>query len=269
MKKYNNRFFDLRHVVTMSFLVLAMTMGACVKTVVHPPLTVTFLPQKGDFVSRYGDRLTMDEIMGMAKGQDYILIGEGHKNIHDHNVQQRVLTALAASEEGPAVGLEMVAVDMQPVLDDFARGQVSVAGLEEELQWTTKWGYPYSFFSGLFEIVQRNSLPVIGLNVPTRVTKKISDEGLDSLTEEERAFLPIEIVPPASEQARMLDMIYNQHSSMDADNATQRDRFHLVQSIWDSKMAEEAVLLHREYDWPVLIIAGAGHVENGDRKSVV
>lgn len=250
-------------VACLLLLTLAMTMGACVKTVVHPPLDVTFLPQKGDFVSKYGDQLTLAEITEMARGKGYILIGEGHKNICDHMVQQRILEALAATDFAPSVGLEMVAVDMQPVLNDFARGQVEVAALEEELQWSTKWGYPYSLFSPLFEIARRNSLPVAGLNVPTFVTKKISAEGIDSLTEEERAFLPAEIVPPSEAQIAFLDMIYSQHSAKDADNATQRERFHLVQSIWDSKMAEEAVRVRKEFDWPVLVIAGSGHVENG------
>jgi len=263
MKKYNKRILAVRRVAIVLLLALVLTMGACVKTVVHPPLDVIFLPQKGDFVSKYGDRLTLAEIMEMSKGKDYILIGEGHKNVCDHNVQQRVLAALAATDRPPAVGLEMVAVDMQPVLDDFGKGQVEVAGLEEELQWSTRWGYPYSLFSGLFEVAQRNSLPVAGLNAPGFVTKKISSDGLDSLKEEERVFLPKEIVPPASAQQSFLDMIYSQHSDMDADNATQRERFELVQSVWDSKMAEEAVRLRKQYDWPVFVVAGAGHVENG------
>lgn len=233
------------------------------KKVEHPPLQVTFLPQRGDFVSKSGDRLSLDEIIEMARVADYILVGEGHKNRCDHKVQQTVLSALAALETPPAVGLEMIAVDMQPVLEDFAKGQVEPAALEEELQWKTKWGYPYSLYKGIFEIAQRHSLPVAGLNVPTFVTKKITKEGLESLTEEEMAFLPVEIVPPDDEQVALLDSVYAQHSTLDAANATQRERFYLVQSIWDSKMAEGAVALHKRFDWPVMVVAGSGHVENG------
>ncbi len=263
MNEYNKRIIVLRRMAVVVCMALVMSMGACVKKVVHPSLEVTFLPQKGDFVSKYGDRLALEEIIVMARGKDYILVGEGHKNVCDHNVQQQILNALSASDKAPALGLEMVAVDMQPVLDDFAKGQVSVDELEEELQWSTKWGYPYSLFRGLFEIAQRNSLPVAGLNVPTAVTRKISRQGIESLTEEERAFLPAEIVPPSRDQVQILDLVFGQHSGMDAVNATQRERFHLVQSIWDSKMAEEAVRIHHLYDWPVLVVAGAGHVENG------
>ncbi len=101
----------------------------------------------------------------------------------------------------------MVAVDMQPILNDFGKGQVEVDALEEELEWSDKWGYSFSLFRGLFEIAQRNSIPIAGLNTPTRITKKISKEGIDSLTEEERAFLPVEIVPPSNAQTPLLDMI--------------------------------------------------------------
>ncbi len=261
--KCNIHISILRKAAVLSFLMLTLTLGACVKNLVHPSLDVTFLPQKGDFVSKSGERLSFAEIIEMARDKDYILLGEGHKNICDHKVQQRVLAGLATTDYAPSVGLEMVAVDMQPVLDDFGKGQVEIDALEEELQWSTKWGYSYSLFAGLFEIANRNSLPVAGLNVPTHVTKKITKEGIDALTEEERALLPTEIVPPSSAQTAFLDMIYSQHTSLGDDNATQRERFFLVQSIWDSKMAEEAVRMRKKYDWPVLIIAGGGHVENG------
>jgi len=244
-------------------LAVAMTMGACVKTVVHPDLDVTFLPQKGEVVSKYGDRVGFDEIMGMARGKDYILIGEGHRNTLDHNVQQRLLAGLADTDDGVAVGLEMVAVDMQSILDDFGKGQVEVDALEEELQWNTKWGYDFAYFRGLFEIAKRNSVPVAGLNAPTFVTKKIASDGIEGLNDEEKAFLPMEIVPPSAEQLEFLDAVFAQHEARDSQNATQQERFRLVQSIWDSRMAEEAVRLRAQYNWPVLIIAGAGHVENG------
>ncbi|QJB56084.1 ChaN family lipoprotein [Pseudodesulfovibrio sp. zrk46] len=259
--KYKTTRTVLRKGPVLLLLALTLTLGACVKTIQHPRMDVTFLPDKGDFISKYGDQLSIDEITAMAKGKDYILIGEGHRNPVDHSVQQQLLAALAATETPPSVGLEMIAVDMQPVLNDFGKGQVEVDALEEELEWSERWGFSYSLFRGLFEITQRNSLPVAGLNVPTRITRKISKEGIESLTDEERAFLPNEIVPPANAQVPLLDSILSQHKGKDKDDATQRERFHLVQSIWDSKMAEEAVRLRKEFDWPVMVIAGGGHVE--------
>lgn len=44
------------------------------------------------------------------------------------------------------------------------------------------------------------------------------------------------------------------------------ERFLLIQSLWDSTMAEEASLLRRRYSGsggPIVILAGSGHVDNG------
>ena len=253
--------------LAFGLLGLALALGACVKrnvdAVSHPPLSVTFLPQKGDLVSKYGTPVDFDKITEIAAGYDYILIGEGHRNPVDHKVQQAVLEALSGNGDGLSLGLEMVSVDKQPVLDDFGKGQVAVDDLAEELEWAERWGYPFTFFRDHFEIARRNSVPVAGLNAPTTVTRKISKEGLQALTDEEQAYLPGEIVPPATAQRAFLDVMFGIHEKMDPEDEAQRERFHLVQSIWDSKMAEEAVRLRKKYDWPVLVIAGSGHVEYG------
>ncbi|MBG0791573.1 MAG: ChaN family lipoprotein [Desulfovibrionaceae bacterium] len=253
--------------LAVGLLGLALVMGACVKRNVEPasqpPLSVTFLPQKGDFVSKYGNPVDFDEIKDIAAGYDYILIGEGHRNPVDHKVQQAVLEALSGNGDGLSLGLEMVAVDKRPVLDDFGKGLVPVDDLAEELDWATRWGYPFSFFRGHFEIARKHSVPVAGLNVPSAVTRKITKEGLDALTDEERAYLPAEIVPPATAQRAFLDAVFGIHEERESEDEMHRDRFYLVQSIWDSKMAEEAVRLRKRYNWPVLVMAGAGHVEYG------
>ena len=229
----------------------------------HPPLAVTFLPQKGDFVSRYGDKLEIEDVAAMVKGYDYILVGEGHRNETDHKVQQVLLRELSSNGDGVTLGLEMVAEDMQPVLNDFAKGQVTVDALAEELQWGKRWGDNFFMFREHFATALRNSVPVVGLNVPTEVTRKISREGMKGLTFEDKAYLPSEIVEPSTGQRAFLESIFGQHEGRDADDPEQRERFFLVQSIWDTKMAEEAVKARRRFDWPVLVIAGSAHVERG------
>lgn len=256
-------------------LLCALALGACVKRetapstlapdqpVSHPPLSVTFLPQKGDFISSYGDRMELGEVAALAKGYDYILVGEGHRNEVDHRVQQALLRVFSSDGACISLGLEMVAVDMQQVLDDFAKGQVGVDALAEELQWNERWGYNFHLFRDHFAIALRNGVPVAGLNVPTEVTRKISREGIGSLADEEKAFLPSEIVSPSTGQRAFLEAMLAQHEGRDEDDPEARERFFLVQSIWDTKMAEEAVRVRRKFDWPVMVVAGSAHVEHG------
>jgi len=249
---------------------LLLALGACVRTapgtqsdMMTPPLSVTFLPQKGDFISNAGAPMSLAEVVAEARGYDYILIGEGHRNPVDHKVQQALLEALSDNGDGLSLGLEMVAVDKQQELDDFCKGQVDLDALPGELEWSANWGYDFGLFRGLFAIAKQNGVPVAGLNAPSAVTRKISREGLDSLTDAEKALLPKEIVPPATDQRAFLDAVMTLHRNKDANDPRERELFYLVQSIWDSKMAAEAVRLRRQYDWPVLVVAGAGHVEYG------
>ena len=250
---------------------LLLTLGACVKNapetrpdvIATPPLSVTFVPQKGDFISQYGAPLSVADVAAMAKGYDYILIGEGHRNPVDHQVQQALLQALSGDGDGLSLGLEMIAVDKQQELDDFCKGQVDLDGLPGELDWAKNWGYDFNMFREHFAIAKRNGVPVAGLNVPSEVTRKIARQGIDSLTDEEKALLPKDIVPPSTDQLAFLNAVMSMHKDRDAADPQERERFRLVQSIWDSKMAEEAVRLRKQYDWPVLIVAGDAHVEYG------
>ncbi|WP_207263666.1 ChaN family lipoprotein [Desulfovibrio sp. Huiquan2017] len=250
---------------------LLLTLGACARNapgmradaVGTPSLSVTFLPQKGDFISAYGAPLSLNDVKGLAQGYDYILIGEGHRNPVDHEVQQQLLDTLSNNGDGLSLGLEMVGVDRQQELDDFCKGQVSLEALPGELDWAKNWGYDFGLFRGLFAIAERNGVPVAGLNVPSGVVRTITKEGLDGLSDADRAWLPKEIVPPATDQRAFLDSVMAMHKGKDPKDTKERERFYLVQSIWDSKMAEEAVRLRKQYDWPVLVVAGAGHVEYG------
>lgn len=256
---------NLRSVITTCALMLitAVALGGCTAKHATPPMDVTFLPERGDFVSVEGEKLSLDDIVTLARDADYILLGEGHKNRCDHNIQQRLVAALAEGESPLAVGLEMIAVDKQSVLDDFASGIVPVEDLEEELEWKDRWGYSFTMFEGLFALAQKHSMPVAGLNVPPAVVRTLGRKGKEALTEDEREYLPAMMVYPAQEQLGMLREIMGQHAGRDTDNATQLERFVYVQSVWDSKMAEEAVRLRGKYKWPVLVIAGGGHVEYG------
>ncbi len=241
----------------------ACTPRTAAVTVDPEPMAVTFLPDPGDFLGCSGDAMTLEQVADAARGANYILVGEGHRNPLDHKIQQQLAEALCAGDNPLAVGLEMVAVDKNPVLDDFAEGLVPVDELPQELDWKNRWGFPFALFRGLFELAQKDSLPVAALNVSPDVARTIGRNGLEALNEDQRDLMPGRIIRPLEKQLDSLREVMGMHQELDADNATQWERFVTVQSVWDSKMAEEAVALRTRFNWPVLVIAGSGHVENG------
>lgn len=248
------------HKINILALLAALVLSGC--AAVEPrPLTVTFLPERGEFMDADGARLSFHQTLNMAAGADYVVMGEGHRNGCDHDMQQRVVRGLVRLGRMPAIGLEMVPVDKQPVLDRFMAGEVTPVDLEKELEWKTIWGYPYALFEPLFEMASQNGLPLAGLNAPKRVTAKASREGLDALSAQDRAFFPSRVIPHLPEQREELLTVFEQHESLL--DETRFEQFLLVQSVWDSMMAEQVVALSKRSNRPVVVVAGAGHVDMG------
>ncbi len=243
----------------IAVLLVVLLLSGCAKEM-NPPLSVTFLPERGEFINDQGERVSFHQALALAAKADYVVLGEGHKNSCDHSVQQRIVRGLVQAGKAPAIGLEMVAVDMQPVLDRFGAGEIKLGELEKELDWSVNWGYPFALFEPLFEQAHRFGLPLGALNVPKRVTRKFSKEGEQSLTEEDRLYFPSSIIGHLPAQEEMLRASFALHEDIDKFE-TQIKEFMLVQSIWDSMMAQQAVRLGKDTGRPVVVIAGSGHVD--------
>ena len=244
-------------------LTLAVMTG-CSKSI-HP-VGEPMAPRPGGLVSETGVPLEPADFADRVQDADFILVGEGHTNACDHEVQATILRSLVEKGMRPTVGLEMVTVDRQPVLDRFHGRDVSLKELPDALNWSDTWGYPYEMYEPLFTIADAYDLPVVGLNLNRDLVGRFGRQGREGLTPEEQALLPEKIIPPSGQQREALNARFSMHAGMlgSEDQAEKaRQRFFNVQSLWDSQMADRALAALREYGNPVVIFAGAGHVEHG------
>ena len=207
-------------------------------------------------------------LAGVARA-DYILVGEEHPNPCDHLAQAGLIRRLVASGVRPAIAMEMVPADLQPVLDAFNAGKLGVADLPQALAWKTSWGFDFDLYAPIFEVAREFRLPVFAANAPAGLARTVGRQGLDALAPTQRASLPGALLPPDPAQVEELKELFSQHSAMRAKNAKAPDGrdpfagFVTVQSLWDTQMAARAVLARALYDRPVVVVAGAGHVERG------
>ena len=265
---------------------LAMIAG-CVK-----PAAVTtpwVSPPPGSFLAADASPLSDSTVVAMAREADFILMGESHTNPCDHAVQARLIEALARSGLRFSIGLEMLPVTSQPVLDRFNDRRITAADLGEEVGWEKLWGYSYSLYRPIFELAEKFDLPVAGLNIPRQTLVTFRDKGNAGLTQTDRDALPRRIIPASPAQKRALKMQVELHQTMrtagqpqpapKTDTAPEKakapvpgtppsmdamaDKFYLVQSLWDSMMAEQALAWQRRLRQPMLILTGGGHVEHG------
>lgn len=253
-------------------VLLAMLVGCAKPTAVAPPWVS---PPPGSFLAADGKLLTDAQIV--SRNADFILMGESHTNLCDHSVQARLIEALAKSGRRFTIGLEMLPVTAQPVLDRFNAHAITAENLGREIDWERLWGYPYAQYKPVFELAESFDLPVVALNIPRQVLTTFRDQGETALSPSDRAILPRRIIPVSSAQKAALAEQVGMHQSMrqkgaknDAagpgatpDLAAMTDAFFLVQALWDSTMAEQALAWRKRLDRPMLILAGGGHVEHG------
>lgn len=263
-------------------LLLLALLAGCAK-----PVTVTSpqwdAPPTGSFLAMSGHPLDDQDIVGFAREKDFILIGESHTNPCDHAVQTRIIEALAAEDTAFAIGLEMLPVTAQHVLDRFNARQITAENLGREVEWEKLWGYPYSLYKPIFVLAENHNLPVVALNIPRAVLTRFRDHGKSALTAEEQALLPSRIIDASPAQKKALKKQVGLHQTMrefrpdsQPEKGAEREsrvappskgeiaeKFYLVQSLWDSMMAEQALRWRDRLGLPMIILAGAGHVEFG------
>lgn len=221
-------------------------------------------PPRGSFFTCPEEKLLEPEnLLRELKKNRFVLIGEGHRNKCDHDVQAETVRLLAESGERFSIGLEMVNSEMQPVLDRFNSNGIALKNLASELQWEENWGYDFGYYSRIFRLARGYDLPVYALNLPKDVVRTISRKGLTGLSDAQKRHLPGRIIPAPEEQKKALAPFFSGHSKMLDKQGFSRERFFLSQAVWESKMAWEAARRQEETRMPMLILVGSGHIETG------
>lgn len=212
--------------------------------------------------------------VAQSKDCQYVLLGEGHNVACDHLVQARLLRLLASGDRDWVLGLEMLSADLEPELQGLNRDPKAAAAdlgaLERTVRWKDVWGYPFALYAPALEAALKAGMPLVPLNVPRQVVMAFRTKGNKGLSKKQRAWLPDAIVPPLDAQKESLAQIFSMHQDMmggaasDAKKQKQRlEQFFMVQSLWDSAMAQRAAMARQTFGRPVAILAGSGHVENG------
>jgi len=229
----------------------------------HPVMGPREEPAPGPFFSSQKTPVNEVDLVTALKDKDFILIGESHNNACDHQIQARIIELMAMEGQEFVVGLEMVSVERQEILDRFNKGLIDTDQLPEKLGWKEKWGYDFELYRPIFDTVRKHSVNLSALNLPSQVVRSISHYGLDYLSPEDRTYLPEKLIYPPPDQLEMLkDQFYFHEDLIQADQAM-FERFVAAQSAWDTSMAHEAVKARQVQQKQVIILAGTLHVDKG------
>ncbi|MEW6494646.1 MAG: ChaN family lipoprotein [Cyanobacteriota bacterium] len=211
-------------------------------------------------------QLTQQQILQELQKADVVYLGEKHDSSEDHKAQLKILQALYQQNRKIAIAMEMFQRPFQAVLDQYLAGKITEAQLVEQSDYEERWGFPWEYYAPILRFAKAHELPVLALNTPTEVTRKVARSGLESLIADERKYIPplSEIRTDNAEYRQMIQNIYEQHHQVGHGNSTSFERFFTAQVLWDETMAETiAQFLKANPDYQVVVLVGKGHIVYG------
>jgi uncharacterized iron-regulated protein len=195
-----------------------------------------------------------------------VYLGETHDSPADHQAQLDILRQLQAHQPNLAIALEMFQKPFQSSIDQYLDGTISEAELLEQTEYPKRWGFNWDFYAPILRFAKANRIPVLAINTPSEVTRKVARTGLESLTSEDFKW-----IPPMSDidtantvyRQRLQETYQSFHKAHG--NSDRFDRFFQAQVLWDETMADAiAQYWLKNRDCQVVVLVGQGHLLYGD-----
>ncbi len=189
-----------------------------------------------------------------------VLIGESHTEYGDHLNQLAIIKGLYPLWKKMAIGLEFIQQPYQKALDDYIAGDISEQQMLRKTQWYERWRYDFRLYRPIFDYAKQKKIPLIALNTPREITKRITKVGIKGLDKAERAQLPKVIDLSNAAYRKRLKKIYSHHATT---SSKKFERFLEAQITWDESMADRAasyLRLHPSHR--IVVLAGGGHIIN-------
>lgn len=205
--------------------------------------------------------LGLKEIIQNIIDKPVIYVGEGHTLYEDHRIQLEVIRSLYESGRKVAIGMEMFQKPFQSSLDDYISGETTEKEFLKSSEYFKRWKYNYHLYREIVEFARLKNIPVVALNQEREIIKKVSREGLDSLTKEQRQKVPQDMDMSDEAYKKSLFETFLQHGKTKDRNF---NNFYQAQILWDETMAHAVDdFLRTNPDFQMVIIAGAGHIAYG------
>ena len=182
-----------------------------------------------------------------------VYIGEFHDNAAHHAAQLAVIQNLDKRKRPLAVGLEMFQHIEQSVLDAWVAQELSE--YEMRRAFVRNWSQDWDLYRDIFLYCRDRSIPMLGLNVPRSITRKVARKGFEALTPEEIGKLPPIVCRVDRDYEAFLRRVLGSHSSDSGFN-----RFCEAQLVWDAAMAIYALeYLKNHPEHTVVVLCGMIH----------
>lgn len=194
-----------------------------------------------------------DALLEDLKRVQVVFMGEFHDHEGHHEAQLEIIDALDDDDRPLAVGLEMFRRDSQQSLDRWTANQLPLPEFLEV--YRDNWSM-WPKYSRIFLHARSQELPLLGLNIPRSITRKVASMGFQALSAEERQLLGDVQCVVNPDYSRYIDQAMGGFGG----HGTQYQYFCEAQLLWDTMMARNlTAFLKENKDYRVVVLAGSGH----------
>lgn len=203
--------------------------------------------------------MNFTDVLKFFDSASIIYVGEIHAVDATHRAQLKVLQACYGKYgENLAIGMEMFTRQYQPFLDQWVAGEIDEKKFLEYTDWDKQWGFDYYLYKDILDFAREKKISVRALNAPKEVVKMVSEKGLESLTEEEKAQLP-EIDTTGFFHRIYLQEVIGGHMH----GKENLEKYNNVQCLWEEYMAQSIVDYLSSWEGKgkkILVFVGNGHI---------
>jgi uncharacterized iron-regulated protein len=230
-------------------------------------MTVSIYGQSNDNNYRIydasGNSINIDKIIEEIGKSEVVFLGEQHDDAVAHNIQLKIFEAVDekyGKQRKPVLSLEMFERDVQIVLDEYLKNQISETHF---LSSSRAWGNYKTDYRPLIEYAKAKNIEVVAANAPRRYVNMVSRLGRDSLNglspEAKKWLAPL----PFGEASADYTKKFNALMGSQTDSISKHNPILASQSLWDATMAFSiAENLKRNKDALIIHLNGSFHTEN-------
>lgn len=202
-----------------------------------------------------GAAVGFGELVDESAAARFIFLAENHLDGSHHAAQLAIIKALRANGRPLAIGLEMFTANSQKQLDRWLAGDLSLT--EFRAVYRRDWNIPWEQYHEILLFAREHRIPLVGLNLPLAISRKVSRQGFAALSPEERRLLPATItcnVSPA-----YMAFIRQAYASHGLDERS-FEHFCEAQLLWNRYMAEQLRRYAARHPRVTLVaLLGVGH----------
>lgn len=224
-----------------------------------PPPTENRTPRESAlYDGRTGRMTSLDAFAASARNADVVFFGELHGHLVGARYQMDLLQRMGTQGRPVALAMEFFEADVQEDLDLYLDDRINEVTFRER---TRRSGAYEKTHGPLVLWAKESSAPVLAANAPRKLVsgyRKFDGkygEYLESLSEEERAWMPRRTSTPEDEYWKRFEKMMG--------GGERAANFFRSQALWDDAMAESiAELRATNPDTRVLMIVGGFHVDS-------